>query len=155
MAEKSFIETALQYIEQNPTLITGALSALAATISAFSAAKTISNTHKKLRCNVGKNARPLQTVYAIGENQEIKMDPFGIPLTHIIELTMINPSTLPISYFDLEVTTKDGVDLLFPIKRWSEAHNYRAVAFTHLGPIASLYPGRLMIPEDIYGVFNG
>ena len=141
----------LDFIKENPGVFISLLSALAATISATSAAITVSSSKRKLRCTIQKQAVPVHFLYAIDENKQTIPDPFEKPVTHLIELSLVNPSSLPVSYFDLEVTTPDGTFLPFPVNRWSEMNNYRAVGFSLHGSPSKRCTGRLMMPDDVNG----
>lgn len=131
-------------------MVSDIIAAMALVVSILGLVISLWRTRKALRIRVDKNAWSLiGNVFATDEEGEKRQNPFNISETHVISITLINPSAEPISYFDLTLVDHETkMPLAFPVRPWLESNRVSNPSYQLPGMICSV---RLMLPDDSFG----
>lgn len=133
-------------------LVISVLSALASAVTFFVTILNALRVRKALYLKLKIVAFPAKT-YAIDKTETnpekaMRNSPFGC-FSHMIFLYVINPSNVPISYFDLEVTDeRREIGFRFPVQAWLETENLRDFSYELPNDPTSY---RIMLPDDVCG----
>lgn len=136
----------VDYLKNNPTII---FSSLAFVVSVVSLIVSIINSlrqRKNLRCRFG-DIVPIVYMYANKQDRSQVLNPFGVRYSHVAHFLLVNPSSVPISYFDLELTDKNKNHYAFPVQRWTEQSDCLCVSFTMAN---DKHSRTFMPPPDLY-----
>lgn len=126
------------------------ISLVIAGISLLGSALSLWKTRKALYVRIEKHALRTTGLFAVGADGDFCLNPFNCCVSHIIFISVLNPSASPISYFDLEVTDESRKKrFLFPVKAWADTKNLRDLSYNE--PWGK-FTGRLLVPEETFGV---
>lgn len=143
-------EKTVEFLPEYASVIISALALFVSSLSLIVTIITSLRQRKKLYCRF-MPPTPVSMVFATDEKGH-SVQPFDYPITHVVQFRLVNPSAIPLSYFDLNVidVTDAKRRKLFniPVQLWAHDRGYMSMGFIHK---EKGFMQRVILPPDLYG----
>lgn len=140
-------EKTVEFLPEYASVIISALALFVSSLSLIVTIITSLRQRKKLYCRF-MPPEPVSAIFATDEKGN-GVQPFNCHITHVVHFRLVNPSAIPLSYFDLNVIDeKTGKPFAIPVQLWAHDRGYVSMGYTHK---KGGFTQRVILPPDLYG----